>query len=287
MYWTKYTNKKTLKDWNLDVKPKVHSLEPVDQRVFNSISAALKSSMSGSKIISIKRIENVDVYQKYGDECQRLFRKANVEGDFVPLDKVNNSKGPVKLMKTLDPAITKYTHSEINEFYFFHGTKAQCVDVICSQGLDSRLAASGRVGCGVYGAEVASKSHQYVGMGHTFLYCFRNITFQSHVHYSHEKYLMNDKIVYQTKLFFVFFIGPNHKGENPMFLIRMCLGDVFLTNSGGNFKRPPCKKCPNIVCTTHLETYDSVVANGGSFSDREFVVYDRNQSYPEYLIWYT
>jgi hypothetical protein len=172
VYWTKYTNKKTLKDWNLDVKPRNHSLEAVDQRVYNSISAALKSSLNSATIVSIKRIENVDLYQKYGDECQRLFRKANVEGNFVPLDKINTSKGPVKVMKALDAAITQNTYPEINEFYFFHGTKAHSVDVICSQGLDSRLAANGRVGCGVYGAEVASKSHGYVGMGLLFYYYY-------------------------------------------------------------------------------------------------------------------
>lgn len=32
--------------------------------------------------------------------------------------------------------------------------------------------------------------------------------------------------------------------------------------------------------------YDSVMVNGGSFLDREFVVYDRNQVYLEYFIWY-
>ena len=84
-----------------------------------------------------------------------------------------------------------------------------------------------------------------------------------------------------------YFVAPNTKGQRPMFLIRMCLGDVYLTGSGGGFRRPPCKKCSNPTCTTHQALYDSVVANGGAFSDREFVVYDRNQTYPEYIIWYT
>lgn len=71
-----------------------------------------------------------------------------------------------------------------------------------------------------------------------------------------------------------------------MFLIRMCLGDVYLTGQGGNFKRPPTKTNSSKGGGTQQDMYDSVMANGGSFSDREFVVYDRNQAYPEYLIWY-
>ncbi|XP_061184931.1 uncharacterized protein LOC133192944 [Saccostrea echinata] len=238
-YWTKYTNTKKLKDWNLDVRTNVHSLETVDQLTFNSIGATLKSTLGTVRIVSIKRIENVSLYQKYGDECQRLFRKASVEGNFVPLEKMKNSTGSVKVMKTLDPSLTRHTYPEINDYYFFHATKAQLVDVICSQGLDSRLANNGLLGSGVYGAEVAVKSHAYS--------------------------------------------GPNQKGERPMFLIRMCLGDVYMTGSVGQFRRPPCKICLSNICTTHQETYDSVVAN---FPQREFVVYDRNQSYPEYIIWY-
>lgn len=241
-YWTKYTYRNTLKDWNLDVRTHFHSLQPVDQVVSNSIAAALKSTMGMKTIKSIQRVENVDLFQKYAEECQRLFRKAYVEGNFVPLDKIKSSQGPVKVMKRLDPSMTQHTYPEINEYYFFHGTNAQHVDAICSQGLDSRLANSGRLGSGVYGAEVASKSAGYV--------------------------------------------GPNSKGECPMFLIRMCLGDVYLTGQGGAFKRPPNKTNSSKGGGTQQDLYDSVVANGGSFSDREFVVYDRNQAYPEYLIWY-
>lgn len=173
-YWTKYTSRNTLKDWNLDVRTHFHSLQPVDQVVSNSIAAAFKSTMSSSTIKSIQRVENVDLFQKYAEECQRLFRKAYVEGNFVPLDKIKSSQGPVKVMKKLDPSMTQYTYPEINEYYFFHGTNAQHVDAICSQGLDSRLANPGRVGSGVYGAEVASKSAGYVRK-RQFSYIFQTL----------------------------------------------------------------------------------------------------------------
>lgn len=84
-----------------------------------------------------------------------------------------------------------------------------------------------------------------------------------------------------------FFTGCDQQNRYPMFLVRMGLGDIFLTRREVRFKRPPCKVCTTNVCLNHQELHDSVMANGGVFSNREFVVYDRNQSYPEYLIWYT
>lgn len=79
-------------------------------------------------------------------------------------------------------------------------------------------------------------------------------------------------------------LGVDTKGCHPMFLMRMCLGDIYMTSrSAAGIRRPPCKKCGRQMCTSHQEIYDSVVAN---FMAREFVVYDRSQSYPEYLIWY-
>lgn len=162
-YWSKFTNKITLKDWNLQVKSGAAHLESVDQSTYRSIKAAFKSSMGQSKIVSIQRIENVVLFLKYSDECQRLFRKAVVEGDFVPLQKVRNSTGTAKTMQHLDQTMHDHTHPEINEYYFFHGTKPHCVSVITGQGLDNRLAGPGLLGTGVYGAEDAAKSSSYTG----------------------------------------------------------------------------------------------------------------------------
>nr|XP_022316477.1 uncharacterized protein LOC111120097 [Crassostrea virginica] len=135
-YWTKYTSWKTLKEWNLSVRTTSYSLEKVDKRVYNSIKAALKSTLGGAKIISIQRVENVHLYQKYAAKCQKLCRETKLEGSFTPLDILKGSKGPVKSMKQLDPSITQHTCPEFNEYYFFHGAHANAVQSICSQGLD-------------------------------------------------------------------------------------------------------------------------------------------------------
>lgn len=87
-----------------------------------------------------------------------------------------------------------------------------------------------------------------------------------------------------NNLYFVPNIGVDTNGWCPMFLMRMCLGDIYMTNqSSSGIRRPPCKKCGLQVCTSHQELFDSVVAN---LMYREFVVYDRCQTYPEYIIWY-
>ncbi|XP_062602537.1 protein mono-ADP-ribosyltransferase PARP15-like isoform X1 [Saccostrea cucullata] len=244
-YWTKFTSTKELKDWNLQDKSKSFHLEYVDKITYDCIANALKKSLPNANILSVQRLENAELFLEYGEECQRLFRKAKKE-NFPILSitkKFPSFLSPVKVMESLNRSMTEDIHSEINEYYFFHGTKAVNVEVICGQGLDSRLAASGRLGPGIYGAEVASKSHKYAEC--------------------------------------------DDRNYFPMFLVRMCLGDIYMTNVSGNYKRPPCKICTNPVCATHQEIHDSVVASGGEFADREFVVYDRHQSYPEYLIWYS
>lgn len=245
-YWTKITPKKSLKDWNLQEKSGNYYFLTPDQQTYNCIENAFQNTIghTNAQVVSIQRIENASLFMKYGDECQRLFRKVTVEGTFKSPDEIPQSNGPVKVMTFLNKQVTKHTHSEINEYYFFHATKPDLVNVICGQGLDSRLANTrGRLGTGVYGAEEANKSHQYAGC--------------------------------------------DQQNRYPMFLIRMGLGDIFLTQKENRFKRPPCKVCTTNVCLKHQELHDSVMANGGAFSHREFVVYDRNQSYPEYLIWYT
>ena len=50
---------------------------------------------------------------------------------------------------------------QINEYFFFHGTKHDSVMKIVSQNLDFRIGSSGLYGQGAYLAESASKSHQY------------------------------------------------------------------------------------------------------------------------------
>ena len=59
------------------------------------------------------------------------------------------------------------------------------------------------------------------------------------------------------------------------------MGDSYNTSSGmGQARRPPDKP-------DHSgRTFDSVLASGGTQVHREFMVYDKNQVYPEYIVYY-
>ncbi|KAJ8298128.1 hypothetical protein KUTeg_024659 [Tegillarca granosa] len=193
----------------------------VDKKTYKAIVNLFKATwgMFSPNVVNVQRIENVYLYGKYKLECQRLFRKAAVEGGIVPIKKTKGSSGSVVTKKHLHKSLSAHLYPEINEHYFFHGTDVDNVDVIVSQGFDCRLARGGRVGSGIYGAERSAKSNTYV--------------------------------------------DSNSNGESKMFLLRMCLGDVYVTKENVEYSRPPCKQCDREVCYNHTECYDSVIADGG------------------------
>ena len=50
-------------------------------------------------------------------------------------------------------------------------------------------------------------------------------------------------------------------------------------------KKPPCMSCYKDMCSCLKKPFDSMMGQGWNF--REFVVYDNNVCYPEYIIYYT
>ncbi|KAL3880949.1 hypothetical protein ACJMK2_033151 [Sinanodonta woodiana] len=76
-------------------------------------------------------------------------------------------------------------------------------------------------------------------------------------------------------------------GEKKMFLIRACLREIYIHNGENyQFKRAPCKTCQKDQCLCGKPLFDSIVAEG-ALHYREFILHDRYQVYPEYLITYT
>ncbi|KAL3880954.1 hypothetical protein ACJMK2_033156 [Sinanodonta woodiana] len=76
-------------------------------------------------------------------------------------------------------------------------------------------------------------------------------------------------------------------GEKKMLLVRACLGEIYIHNGGTyQFKRAPCKTCQKDRCSCGKPLFDSIVAEG-ALPYREFIIHDRCQVYPEYLITYT
>ena len=136
-----------------------------------------------------------------------------------------------------------------NERLLFHGTKKEGVDVICNRGFDERVSRlDGLFGPGCYFAENSSKSDEYVPP------------------------------------------GP----KQYMFLCRVLLGSPFVTTTPQkDMRRPPCveRHCSNPKCA-HAQ-HDSLLAPCRALDAkaclerfREFVVYNGDQAYPEFLIEY-
>ena len=58
---------------------------------------------------------------------------------------------------------------EINEGYFFHGTKPDVVENVICQGLDIRMAGTAVLGRAIYLAESSTKADQYTGFNFVLL----------------------------------------------------------------------------------------------------------------------
>jgi len=79
-----------------------------------------------------------------------------------------------------------------------------------------------------------------------------------------------------------------------MFVVRVVLGNVFICKKPTPFRKPPCTgpNCHKDDCKhpSHQPFFHSVVGTHKDDSTRlifrEFVIYDRNQAYPEFLIEY-
>jgi hypothetical protein len=133
-----------------------------------------------------------------------------------------------------------------NEALLWHGTKADLWSIISKQGLDERLAADGLFGHGIYFAENSSKSDEY--------------------------------------------IKPDRHGNCYIFLTRVCLGVPYSSLRSTNGMRRPPQRADNAdllynsvrgECKEH-----KTFGKPGAFLARyrEFIVFDRKQTYPELLV---
>jgi len=153
-------------------------------------------------------------------------------------------------VQSLQPAIDAefLINGHVNEVFLWHGTGSTAMEIILSGGFDERVASVSRnlYGSGLYFASQSCKSLQYASPG----------------------------------------------AERCLILCRVLLGNVFYAAGaiGAAIRRPPCVQgCPHDTPCLH-ERHDSVVANPGvqhtrgAQVHREFVVHNRRQVYPEFLI---
>jgi hypothetical protein len=131
------------------------------------------------------------------------------------------------------------------ESLLFHGTRRDVAEVIAKTGFEERVSAQGMFGLGIYFGDASSKADEYA--------------------------------------------GPGARGS--MILARTWLGDPYVAlASQSSFRRPPCIVGHSRVMCDHPRFTSLVAATGADdprsvlTKHREFVLYAREQAYPELIV---
>jgi len=154
----------------------------------------------------------------------------------------------------LPPGSEEPLATDFNEFYMFHGTKPYYIESITEGDFLVKMAGTSAgtlYGRGVYIGESCTKGDEYA---------FRN----------------DPGYEYATKK-----LPPN--GLRCMLLLRAMLGRVRY-----NDERAPADPSALEDCCLH-GNYNSILGDRKKISGtfREFVVFDKDQLYPEYVLWFT
>ena len=162
------------------------------------------------------------------------------------------AKGNVKEMlsrKTKQPSLPSVELSaDVNELFLFHGTSDETAMTIARHGFDERVAnLGGLYGAGSYFADNSCKSHQYASR------------------------------------------SKSGAGEHVLLLCRVTMGWPLCTTTGHEHERRPPE---NPAILSGKRPFDSIFAEsgkamGGRQFHNEFVIFDKTQVYPEYVIYYT
>lgn len=126
------------------------------------IGADARNILTNSILVTdVKRIENVQLWDNYIHEREKLIRTILEDGP-RPFEKLEtmSQRGPVLTSRYLDKTLTRELYSDLNEVYLFHGTKPELVD-----NMDLRHSShQSMMGMGNYFAESSTKSDQYAGI---------------------------------------------------------------------------------------------------------------------------
>lgn len=215
------------------------------------------------KIIKLLQIQSEYLWERY------MIRKKHIFSKFSE----NYEKSEIFDHIKKHPLQLGMLDETVNEVSLFHGTSKEVADLITESGFDCRQGAeivtghpsNSMFGTGLYFAENSSKSNQYVQCP----VCGGNSI-------GNKKPCTDSaESIYEA-------------GGYTMILARVLLGDaqLCLEYDGKIYKKK--EVAPLKADGTH---YDSIFAErkiygGNTLKYREFVVFDRSQIYPEFLIYY-
>ena len=218
----------------------------------NCVGRDGSSKIKGAQVVKIERVENHRLWKAYWHRKREMLEahKANgVQVKKLPDGALGRAARWLGPGSPLDKEEDSLLEPGLNEHFLFHGTKREYADIIVNHGFDERLASLGGLyGAGVYHASQGCKAAQYAPK---------------------QYHTMWDKTPVKT-----------------IIVSRVILGDPQRARGSMNNTRRPDENQGK----GQGVTYDSVVASSSSFSllhkqmHNEFIVYDRTQVYPEYVL---
>eukprot|EP00438_Fugacium_kawagutii_P019343 Skav204100 [mRNA] locus=scaffold1472:64771:65412:+ [translate_table: standard] len=212
--------------------------------------------MKAAKIKSVHRIENFCLWQRYKARLGAIRQhhgRYSISAGSAELDLDGPGCIMAESQKMFDCG--EDLALDVDEKILLHGTSWNNANAIVREGFDHRTCVTAMYGAGVYFANAACKIHQYTCEKHNPRRC----------------------------------CGCKH--ERTLIIARVALGDFWVaTETRRTEGRPP-------VRSTATGTYDSIVVNPGWIQDtphpdrhqihQEFVVCDKDQAYPAYIVQYT
>ena len=115
------------------------------------------------KIKNVQCIRNIDLFDNYRQARQNLSNRFSKVG-VHEIEQLCTVEKEVVTRTIGVPELDSLLNRKINEYFLFHGTKAECVKKVLNQGLDPRVSGNGLFGQGIYLSERLTKADQYTGI---------------------------------------------------------------------------------------------------------------------------
>ncbi|XP_062615760.1 uncharacterized protein LOC134277439 isoform X1 [Saccostrea cucullata] len=262
LYWKEFRGGYDIK-YYLKQKKDFCRVNMVDSDTFKAISEMVEQTWDqahvghgadakglghqGIKVTKIERVESIELFSHYSQQRERIIRQMLRSGlNSYPRIETVTQKGGILTTLKMPKLLNTSLYLDINEHYVFHGTKSSFIENITKKGIDPRK----------------SSDRLLFGQG---IYCGESST-------KADQYT-DDKSHRQQK-------------GLQMLLVRLLIGNPFVSGQEQSYKHPPCSTCKTTTCVIGEHcNYDSIIVEG-RWLFREFVVYEPNQCYPEYIITY-
>lgn len=262
LYWKEFRGGHEIQHF-LQTEENHCRVNPVDKETFKAISELVEQTWTGDvvgkgadarnlshrqiRVTKIERVESIELFSHYSNERDGIIRRMLRSGlTSYPRLDTLTTKGGLLTTLKMPKLLNTSLYLDVNEHYAFHGTKSSYVENIVRKGIDPRRATDKLL----------------FGQG---IYCAESST-------KADQYT-DDK-------------SKREKTDLKILLVRLLIGNPFVSGQSKNYKHPPCTTCKTTDCFNgeHVN-YDSIIVEG-TWMFREFVVYDSNHCYPEYIITY-